>query len=341
MPKQNSKNSDPEERSSSASAVSRRTLLAGLAASSAAAAFAQQPAPLSDQFPGRGEGQGSGEGMGPPPGFGPTRESTLADLKGQMPQAPLGKLKISRVIIGGNPMGGFSHSRDLSYVGRLMKAYFTNEKISETLALAEKCGINAFLTTPMLIPQVQYHWKQGGKIQFISDGGSTPQASIDAGAAAVYIQGQNCDRMVSRGNWDGINNSLELIRKNGLPAGIGAHSLDTIKACVAKGLTPDFWMKTFHSSKYWSANVQPEQDNNWCPAPDDVIAFMKDLKEPWIAFKVMAAGAIAPKEAFQFAFQNGADFICAGMFDWQVVDNTNTTLEVVAEVTKRERPWRA
>lgn len=238
-------------------------------------------------------------------------------------------------------MGGFSHSRDLSYVGRLMKAYFTNEKVSETLALAEKCGINAFLTTPMLIPQIQYHWKQGGKIQFISDGGATPQASIDAGAAAVYIQGQGCDTLVSRGNWDRIYKSLELIRKNGLPAGIGAHNLETIKACVAKGLNPDFWMKTFHNTNYWSAMVQPEKDNNWCPAPDEVSGFMKDLKQPWIAFKVMAAGAIAPKEAFQFAFQNGADFICAGMFDWQVVDNVNTTLEVLASITKRDRPWRA
>jgi hypothetical protein len=315
--------------------ITRRTFLqsAALATglSGAVSALAAQGA---GQPPARGAQAGA-------PGRGAARESTLADLKGQVPQAQLGKLKVSRVIMGGNQAGGYAHSRDLSYVGRLMKAYNTDAKLSETLALAEKCGINAFLTTPSVIPAIQYHWKHGGKIQFISDGGASPQASIDAGAVAIYIQGQNCDRMVSQDNWDGINNSLELIRKNGLPAGLGAHDLDTIKACVAKGLNPDFWMKTFHNTNYWSANVQPVRDNNWCPVPEDVSSYMKNLNQPWIAFKVMAAGAIAPKEAFQFAFQNGADFICAGMFDWQVVDDANTTLEVLAGVTKRERPWRA
>lgn len=64
-------------------------------------------------------------------------------------------------------------------------------------------------------------------------------------------------------------------------------------------------------------------------------------KEPWIAFRTLAAGAFALKAGFQFAFQNGADSICVGMFDWQVVDNVNTVLDVLADVTNRQRPWRA
>ncbi len=43
----------------------------------------------------------------------------------------------------------------------------------------------------------------------------------------------------------------------------------------------------------------------------------------------------------QFAFQNGADFVCVGMFDWQVVDDVNTALNVLAGITNRERLWRA
>ncbi len=310
-------------------ANTRRTFLysAGLAAG----AFAQQP-------PGRQPPPPPGQGVG---GRGPIRESTLADLKGPIPQAQIGKLKLSRIIIGGNPVGGSAHSRDLAYVGRLMKAYFTDPKISETLALAEECGINAFLTSPSIIPSIQYHWKQGGKIQFISDGGDDPQTSIDAGAAACYIHGRVADRMVSQGQFEEMAKALDIIRKNGLPAGIGGHNLETIKEAVAAGLKPDFWMKTLHRTDYWSAQVQPVRDNNWCPNPKDVVAFMKDRPEPWIAFKTMAAGAIVPKTAFEYAFQNGADFVCAGMFDWQVVDDANTALDVLASVKKRERPWRA
>ncbi len=302
------------------------------AASSLAAQGAGQP-------PGRGAQAGA-------PGRGPARESTLADLKGQVPQAQLGKLKLSRMIFGGNPVGGWAHSRDLSYVGRLMRAYYTDAKLSETLALAEKCGVNAILTAPSIIPKIQYHWKQGGKIQFISDCGGgvlleSVQKSIDSGAAACYIHGSVSERLVSQGDFDQMSKALELIRKNRLPAGVGAHDLDTIKAVVGKGISPDFWMKTFHKTDYWSAKVEPERDNTWCPVPEDVTAFMQGRKEPWIAFKTMAAGAIPPKDAFQFAFQNGADFVCAGMFDWQVVDNANTAVAVLAGVTKRERPWRA
>ena len=62
--------------------------------------------------------------------------------KTDMPYGTIGKLKISRMILGSNLMGGYSHSRDLAYVGPLMQAYNTEEKIMETLALAEAEGIN-------------------------------------------------------------------------------------------------------------------------------------------------------------------------------------------------------
>ena len=56
----------------------------------------------------------------------------------------------------------------------------------------------------------------------------------------------------------------------------------------------------------------------WCINPEETIAFMKTVAKPWIAFKVLAAGAIPPAQAFPYAFKNGADFIAVGMFDFQV-----------------------
>jgi len=75
--------------------------------------------------------------------------------------------------------------------------------------------------------------------------------------------------------------------------------------------------------------------------PSETIAFMKTLPQPWIAFKVMAAGAIHPKDAFRYAFENGADFICAGMYDFQMVEDVNIAVEVLGSDFKRERPWMA
>ncbi len=67
---------------------------------------------------------------------------------------------------------------------------------------------------------------------------------------------------------------------------------------------------------------------------------MKTVEKPWIAFKVMAAGAIPPKNAFHYAFENGADHVLAGMFDFEIAEDALIAKTVMANV-KRTRPWRS
>ena len=66
----------------------------------------------------------------------------LQDIKGTMPKGKLGKYEISRLVMGCNPMGGWSHSRDLSYVGTLSRNWHTPEKMKQTWAVGEKAGLN-------------------------------------------------------------------------------------------------------------------------------------------------------------------------------------------------------
>ena len=80
-------------------------------------------------------------------------------------------------------------------------------------------------------------------------------------------------------------------------------------------------------------------DNMWCANAGDVTAFFQKCKTPWIAYKVLAAGALNPEEAFKYAFENGADFICVGMFDFQVIPNANIVYNTLAGELKRERAW--
>ncbi len=280
--------------------------------------------------------------------------TSLGDLKGQVPKGKIGDLEISRLIMGGNLIGGWSHARDLIYTDKLVKAYHTDERVMMTMQMAEKCGINALLTNPSLGQIISKYWHEtGGKMKFISDCGAPSfeegiRMSEEAGATAMYCQGERTDRLVQNGEFDVIAKGLEQIRSYGKPAGIGAHLIETIQACVAQGLKPDFWVKTLHHHKYWSAEVDKDVKNSlnkgfannmFCFNPQETIDFMDKLEEPWIAFKVLAAGAIYPEDGFKFAFDNGADFICVGMYDFQIVDDTNIVLDTLSKVN-RNRPWR-
>jgi uncharacterized membrane protein YphA (DoxX/SURF4 family) len=274
------------------------------------------------------------------------RYASLKELKGPVPHSRIGKLEVSRVIMGGNLIGGWAHARDLLYADTLVKAYHTDRKVFDTLRLAEECGINTFLTNPQLARVINAYWRrEGGKIQFISDCGykndllAGAKLSIDVGAAACYAHGGVSDALVKEGKVEAIGRAVDFIRQNGLPAGVGAHRLETVQACVSAGISPDFWVKTLHHCDYWSARKDVEKDNIWCLDPEATVAYMGALPQPWIAYKVLAAGAIHPSEGFKYAFRNGADFICVGMYDFQIVEDVNIALAALGVVEGRPRRW--
>ncbi|MFC1541047.1 DoxX family protein [Candidatus Latescibacterota bacterium] len=283
--------------------------------------------------------------------------STLSDLKGQIPYGKIKDTPFSRIILGGNLLSGYTHSRDLIYVSQLVKTYHHKDKIFATLYMAEQCGVNTLLTNPIMATMIDEYWKRKiGNIQFISDCagliyGKTIEAepfdvyldrirrAIDYGACACYIQGETADWYMERGMSDQLGKAMDLIRDNGVLLGIGAHRIETVKACVEAGFNPDFWMKTLHHHNYWSAKHPEEHDNKYCYNPEETIAYMETLQQPWIAFKVMAAGAIHPRDAFKYAFEKGADYICAGMYDFQMVEDINIAFDALNSDIQRTRKW--
>lgn len=281
---------------------------------------------------------------------------------GGLPCGDLCGARISRMLLGGNLITGGMHSRDLKYVRELFKAYATEAKIIETLRLAEAHGVNTVFETGGEFVR-RYNREFGGKMQFI------PHIKVDAkqsetelndhiaqqadtGAVALYVWGVAADKLLKAGEIDRLARAVELAKVTGLPIGVGGHSLLVAQACEKRGIPCDFYVKTFHRDDYPSATPKPLRkefiwldggegwyDNMWCINPEETAEFMASVKKPWIAFKVLAAGAIHPRVGFQHAFQNGADFIAVGMMDFQIAENCQLANRFIAESRSRQRPW--
>lgn len=292
----------------------------------------------------------------------PAPSTVAAGSNAGLPTGKIGNVRMSRLICGGNLISGYAHSRDLIYVSRLLKAYFTEQKIMETWSLCEEQGINTMIFNPsdkQALAIYGRYRKQGGRMQCLAQLAPDQedaslkaciQEAVDAGVVGALLVGNYGDAWTREGAVDRIGRFLELVKAQGLIAGVAGHELRTPMTVEQAGLNPDFYMKTLHTSNYWSKR-RPDQmqevidnyaiDNYWCMDPDATIRFMQELERPWLAYKVLAAGAIPPKAGFRYAFENGADFCVVGMFDFQVAEDVAIANGVLRETENRPRAWMA
>ena len=278
----------------------------------------------------------------------------------KMPGGKIGKIEISRLICGGNLISGFAHSRDLVYVSSLLKHYFTEEKIFETWARCEQFGINTMVasSSDARVARLYTEYvKRGGKIQYIAqvnpsvdDMTTSIRQAVDAGAVGAFLLGNIGDKWVREGAVGRVGEVVEIIKDSGVIAGVAGHELRTPQAVEKAKIAVDFYVKTLHQDNYWSKR-RPEQtaevidnykvDNYWCRDCKETVEFFAKVKKPWIAYKVLAAGAIPVREGFRHAFESGADYALVGMFDFQIDVDAAITRQLLAAKLSRSRAWMA
>ena len=250
---------------------------------------------------------------------------------------------------------------NVGYLGKATIVRFTDEKILETLALAEQHGINTLVihTVPQVLDTLRkYRTEMGGKMQYIicptapvgndlSEYAKQVEALDDDGVEAIYVWGVHADKLVAEGRGDVIARLVGFAKERGMLSGVGAHDARVIMECEKNKVEADFYIKTLHHHKYPTAprphelsGAYSEIPGYWCRDPQEIIDFMETVEKPWIAFKVMAAGAIEPRSGFQYAFKNGADHVLAGMFDFEIAEDAATAKDILSNID-RKRPWRS
>ncbi len=263
-----------------------------------------------------------------------TGAESTAKAVSSLPKRKLGKHAVSRLIIGANQFTGYPHGKPLTYLKELFAAYFTDEKIIETLAIGHDHGIDTHvtLTDERCIQYLNRFERETGKrLQWIAqshwfspkpegrkDALNYVKLAADNGAIACFLHGASCDGLVRDKNLSEIEYCLDAIRKQGMLAGMAAHLNQTIDIPIKAGITPDFIMKTLNTVGHASAG------------PEETRAMMAGIDIPWIAYKVLGAGRIEPEPGFRYAIEAGADFLNVGMFDFQVAENAELVRKLTA-----------
>ena len=238
-------------------------------------------------------------------------ESTTAPA-GPFPTIRLGKLQVSRLILGSNPFFGFAHGPGADE----MKAYYTDERIMAVMDEAAKLGVTAVAAPPY--PRWLALWKgyrdRGGKLaHWLAQPDPDPRrmaAAIDAAAKGIH--------------------------GHGVPAGLAAHLPDAHPEFERRKLPADFYFQCFYQfeagKERWLAEYR-----------DRAVATIAKIDKPVVAYKILAAGRLPTKQAFAFAFAHlrTKDGVCVGVFPPRkqdmIQEDTALTLSLTANppTTKR------
>jgi len=258
-----------------------------------------------------------------------------------LPAMRLGKLEVSRLILGSNPFFGFAHKA--GGLAKEMTDYYTDERICEVMNAAAGEGITAVAAPPYprWIRLFGRYLKNGGKLRiWIAQPDGPPQAmksqisaAVKGGARAVFVQGARADEQFVRGNVKLLRSWLEHIRSLGVPAGLASHRPDAHLAAEAGKLPTDFYFQCFYNPQFGYRKADR----------DKAVAAAGKIDKPVVGYKILAAGRLKAEEGFGFAFGHlrATDGVCVGMFPKhqpaQIAENAALTRKLAKAARKTAR----
>lgn len=270
-----------------------------------------------------------------------------------LPTVRIGGLSVTRLILGGNPLRGNSHTSPA--LDREMLEWHTVANIKAVLGAAEAAGINTLQARGDVLVQacVREHWAGGGTLQFIAQTASELRdlpghiAQLASfGAQGIYLHGTWTDRQYFAGNLGEVRDLLARIRDTGAATGLGTHMPVMLDVAESEGWDLDFYMAGLHNLSAPDRESALER-----PGAAAVERFVHEDREqmllavrrtakPCLVFKVFGAGryCATPEEtqrvlAAVYGAVKPVDAVVAGMFNKhhdQVAENAATVRAALA-----------
>jgi hypothetical protein len=249
-----------------------------------------------------------------------------------LPTIQLGRHRVTRLIAGYNPIGGHSHTT--LNMTRHMLEYFTAEQTAEFLLHCEREGINTWQYdhTDKVLEALRIAREKGCSLQLICLHAERPHdAPLDEvmkqKPIAIVHHGGVTDGLFRGGQAQKVRDFVKKVHDHGVLAGVSSHSPENIKRIADEGWGNDLFMTCF----YYVTRPREEMERELSKIPvgepyfesdpDDMTRVVRQVKQPCLGFKILAAGrqcwtARSVEKAFQYAFDNikKTDAVIVGMF---------------------------
>lgn len=255
-----------------------------------------------------------------------------APIKTSLPTTRLGDHEISRLMVGYNPIGGFSHAT--SNLSEHMRGYFTAERTAEFLQYCEGLGINAFQfdLSPKVEQAFEVLYGQGSSLQFVclhAERRNDPplEAVLKWNPIAIVHHGGVTDSLFRAGRAREVRDYVKKVRDAGVLAGVSSHCPANIARIAEEGWEVDLFMASFHNVSRTNEEMEKELgyvtvDEPFLECdPPKMAQVIQQVDQPCLAFKILAAGRRCSSQnrvaqAFRYAFENikKKDAVIVGMF---------------------------
>ena len=267
-----------------------------------------------------------------------------------LPNVKLGKHQISRLIIGANPMYGYSHFNRI--YDAVMKDWYTPEKVCGVLRQSEQNGINTWQLSyhERSLSDLKRHRDEGGKIQFIVLSGRPIETDLKLmpkvaalGPIGIVHHGGVTDRFFRNNEHGKVRDFLKAVRDSGVLVGLSTHNPQNLERVENEGWDVDFYMTCCYQVTRPMDEVRKMTGELPLPAgevylegdPARMLRVVRQVKKTCLAFKVLAAGRRIQTtqevdRAFQFVLDSikPQDAIIVGMFP-RVIDEVKENADRV------------